>query len=202
MKKFKNNQVNHIMWEEAKTHGLSEEKFARIMQNADFEKRASIIIGGYLHSLFEMAEEYATPLDLTYDSVKDLASGLAVLYSVQRNNYSEEENQAIVAKTISVYLTLLCANVHDCKIRFENKIAPLMLVDKRDATFDNTWGGVSVYTGTEKEVDFYNVGFDCVKGWTTEYDGFFICMQPAIKAFKEATGDDLAEYGLDDILMQ
>lgn len=160
------------------------------------------IIGGYLFSLLEIAQMAGEKLDLTYDTIKNIYKVLGYMYMAESETYPPDENRTIVGKTVAVYMMALCANVHNCEINYENVVSPLMAKETMRALMTNTWSGITAQVGKLEQIDFYTVGVDSVlENPIPPHNGFVVDFTGPIEAYKKATGDDLRQYGLEEIVM-
>ena len=135
--------------------------------------------------------------------MKNFSAGLAALYLTQQKlNFESKRNAIVVGKTISVYLTLLCVNEEGGRLKYENGNSPLLTQEAAAELHSRSYAGISVSTGTERIINFFDAGQRCVFGHDMEVEGgLFVAMTPAIRAYKRATGVDLAEYGLMDTVI-
>ena len=172
-------------------------------KKASAEECGNAIIGGYLTTFLGVAEENRIALDLTYGTLKNFSAGLASLYLTQQKlNFESKRNAIVVGKTISVYLTLLCVNEEGGRLKYENGNSPLLTQEAAAELHSRSYAGISVSTGTERIINFFDAGQRCVFGHDMEVEGgLFVAMAPAIRAYKRATGVDLAEYGLGDVMI-
>lgn len=150
-----------------------------------------------------VAEENGIVLDLTYGTMKNFSAGITALYREQQKlNCEPKRNAIVIGKTISVYLTLLCVNEEGSKLEYVNGNSTLLTQEKAAELHSRSYAGISVFTGSERIINFFNAGQRCVFGHDMEIEGgLFVAMTPAIRAYKRATGVDLAEYGLGDVMI-
>ena len=172
-------------------------------KKASTEECGNAIIGGYLTTFLGVAEENGIALDLTYGTLKNFSAGLAALYLKQQKlNYESKRNAIVVGKTISVYLTLLCVNEEGGRLKYENGNSPLLTQEAAAELHSRSYAGISVFTGTERIINFFGAGKRCVFRHDTEVkDDLFVPMTPAIRAYKCAVGVDLTKYGFGDVMI-
>lgn len=172
-------------------------------KTASTEEIGNAIIGGYLMTFLAVAEENGIAFDLTYGTMKNFSAGLAALYLKQQKlNYGSKRNAIVVGKTISVYLTLLCVNEEGGRLEYVNGNSTLLTQEAAAELHSRSYAGISVFTGTERIINFFDAGQRCVFGHDREVEGgLFVAMTPAIRAYKRATGVDLAKYGLGDVMI-
>lgn len=201
--KFTNETIIKIMQLCEDNSNLSVREQEDWFKKASTEECGNAIIGGYLTTFLGVAEENGIILDLTYSTMKNFSAGLTALYMKQQKlNYGSKRNAIVVGKTISVYLTLLCVNEEGSKLEYENGNSPLLTQEAAAELHSKSYAGISVSTGTERIINFFDAGQRCVFGHDMEVEGgLFVAMTPAIRAYKRATGVDLAEYGLMDTVI-
>ena len=148
---------------------------------------------GYLSSLIEVAEypEVNLKLDLTYETVENLPNAIAYEFLVGMNSgYSLAENIEIAEKTIATYLTLLAMNEHQ------------LTYTVRDEEFDpknpgKNFTGISVIVNKMFiQCNFLEAAHGCLKYKANEIT---VLVSNVCKAYKNLTGVDLKEFGLDDL---
>ena len=172
-------------------------------KTASTEEIGNAIIGGYLMTFLAVAEENGIAFDLTYGTMKNFSAGITALYREQQKlNYEPKRNAVVIGKTISVYLTLLCVNEEGGRLEYVNGNSTLLTQEAAAELHSRSYAGISVFTGTERIINFFDAGQRCVFGHDMEVEGgLFVAMAPAIRAYKRATGVDLAEYGLGDVMI-
>ena len=118
---IKNQQIKDAVAFE-KTHKISKLSVidgAKIYEKASTQEKGLSVLLGYVSSYVEIANipDINLPLDLTYNTVGNLATALCYLFMIGRNShYKDAQNIEILEKTIAAYLYFLAANEHDIKI--------------------------------------------------------------------------------------
>ena len=101
-----------------------------------------------------------------------------------------------------MYLTLLCVNEEGGRLEYVNGNSTLLTQEETAELHSRSYAGISVFTGSERIINFFGAGQRCVFGHDMEVEGgLFVAMTPAIRAYKRATGVDLAEYGLGNVMI-
>ena len=182
-----------------------ENKWEKLCSEYSQEELGFDTLFGYIVSLFSAADRNNIALNLTYESLRHLPAALNALFRDQKQIYSDNMNKEIIGKTIGAYFNLLCANETGCSIEIEK------VPDRKDRDIDDamraflmerTWVGCRILTGTLKRVDFRGAGLDCLNFAPFEVeDGAFVDMTPIIDLYKEATGVDLNDYDIANVII-
>ena len=148
---------------------------------------------GYLSSLLEVAEfpEVNLKLDLTYGTIENLPGAIAYEFMVGMNSgYSSAENIEIAEKTIATYLTLVAMNEH--KLTYTVKVGEF---DAKNPSKNFT--GISVMVNNIlAQYDFLDAAHGCLQYKANEIT---VLVSDVCIAYKNLTGVDLKEIGLDDM---
>ena len=116
---------------------------------------------------------------------------LRSLYMLQKPSYTREKNASIIGKTIGAVMYGLAMNEHGYSLTVEKgKKGPL-------------WADLfTIYIDGLQKVDFLVPALQTVNSsLIVMQEGLFIDMTPVIKAYQTATGIDLAEHGLANIMI-
>ena len=163
-------------------------KHQELMKRMTMEQRAYKFIMGYLHSITRALESKSDTmkLDLTYETVENMYTGLGALFQWQKHQKVQTEmNIQIIEKSIAAYLILLAINEHN---------AAISVTPKKQL---GGWSGCDiVLEKSGKKVDFLKdiTGKVYFKGGK-----LIIYMKQLMATYKDFTGKDLAECGIDDI---
>ena len=153
------------------------------------------MIGGYWYSL--LSEAMMTRLssdqwiDFTYDTIGRLTYPLTALYMLQRDHYTEEKNKELIGKTLAAVMYGLAMNEHNYKLKAEKGRKNPLWAD-----------GLNIYIVGRKRVDFLSPALQAVNSSLLFIQtGIMINMTPLIEAYKMATGIDLGQYGVGNIII-
>ena len=156
---------------------------------------------GYLDSLLEICENGKVEFDLTYNTINNLGTGLAMLYQVQKKSYDQIKNADIIAKTLATVLSYLAINEHGCWFRTTSYLAQ---VKAGKAPKQSLWADVlSISVGRKsKYVDFLATAkLSVTAGSIMSPNGLSLQFAPIIAEYKKLTGVDIAEHGITNIFM-
>lgn len=156
---------------------------------------------GYLDSFLEICENGKVEFDLTYNTIKNLGTGLAMLYQVQKKSYDQPKNTDIIAKTLAAVLSYLAINEHSCWFRTTSYLAQ---VKAGKAPKQALWADVlSISVGRKnKYVDFLTTAKSSVTaGSIMSPNGLSLQIAPIVTEYKKLTGVDLVEHGVTNIFM-
>ena len=159
------------------------------------------ILYGYLDSFLEICENGKVEFDLTYNTIKNLGTGLAMLYQVQKKSYNQQKNVDIIAKTLAAVLSYLAINEHGCWFRASSYLAQ---VKAGKAPKQPLWADVlSISVGRKnKYMDLLAAAKESViPGSVMSPNGLSIQPATIIAEYKKLTGVDLAEYGIANVFM-
>ena len=170
----------------------------KIVKSMSMEQIGMNILWGYVSSLAEIAEDdYVNlELDLTYDTVKNLALAAAYEFVAGSNpasGYSQKQNIETAEKTIAAYLMFLSINDDNCELHItEQKTFP-----EEGFTVTNKWSVVDIYVISDlRKFDFLEAIHGDV---TVSGNELIVNMENIMSVYKQATRKDLAEYGVDSI---
>ena len=90
-------------------------------------------------------------------------------------------------------MTLLCVNDEGSKLEYVNGNSTLLTQEETAELHSRSYAGISVFTGSERIINFFGSGQRCVFGHDMEVEGGVL--------YKRATGVDLAKYGLGDVMI-
>ena len=156
---------------------------------------------GYLDSFLEICENGKVEFDLTYNTINNLGTGLAMLYQVQKKSYDQPKNTDIIAKTLATVLSYLAINEHGCWFRSSSYLAQ---VKAGKALKQPLWADVlSISVGRKnKYVDFLAVAKESVKpGSVMSPNGLSLQFVPIVAEYKKLTGVDIMEHGVTNMFM-
>ena len=156
---------------------------------------------GYLDSFLEICENGNVEFDLTYNTINNLGTGLAMLYQVQKKSYDQLKNTDIIAKTLASVLSYLAINEHGCWFRTTSYLAQ---VKAGKAPKQPLWADVlSIAVGRKnKYMDLLAAAKEAVTpGSVMSPNGLSIQPVAIIAEYKKLTGVDLAEYGVVNMFM-
>ena len=193
---FKNPKIEEMIDENRRFMELSDAEQQHFMKTAAIKQVGETFIGGYWTSFFDamflLEQKYW--MDMTYETLENLPYVLNSLYKLQTEGYSHSENMEILAKTVAAYLYGLAMNEHGCRLIISEPSALLMNDPSNQPPL---WADmISIRTGISRELDFLEPALQALqRGKNT------IALSPVIKAYKRATGVDLAQYNLKDILI-
>ena len=154
---------------------------------------AMCFVVGYISSLIEVAEypEVNLKLDLTYETIENLPDAIAYEFMVGMNSgYSLNENIEIAEKTIASYLTFVAMNEHQ------------LAYTVKEGTLDpknpgKNFTGISVMVNNMlAQCNFLEAAHGCLQYKENEIT---VLVSDVCKAYKNLTGVDLKEFGLDDL---
>ena len=167
---------------------LNRAEASEAYNNLTNTEKALAILWGYVSSLIEHSElpEINAPLDLTYNTVKNLPRLAGCEFGGCRNKGdSEAECMDVAAKAIASYLYFLAANEHNTKIRVD------------EYPYTGKWADYFEIStqGTFIKVDFLSD----MKGQIVAIEDNIleIYMDNVINSYKTITGINLKEYGVD-----
>ena len=156
---------------------------------------------GYLDSFLEICENGKVEFDLTYNTIKNLGTGLALLYQVQKKSYDQLKNTDIIAKTLAAVLSYLAINEHGCWFRTTSYLAQ---VKAGKAPKQPLWADVlSIAVGRKnKYTDLLAAAKESViPGSVMSPNGLSIQPAVIVTEYKKLTGVDLVEHGIANIFM-
>ena len=156
---------------------------------------------GYLDSFMEICENSKIEFDLTYNTIKNLGTGLALLYQVQKKSYDQPKNTDIIAKTLAAVLSYLAINEHGCWFRTTSYLAQ---VKACKAPKQALWADVlSISVGRKnKYVDFLATAKSSVTaGSIMSPNGSSLQFAPIVTEYKKLTGIDLVGHGITNMFM-
>ena len=156
---------------------------------------------GYLDSFLEICENGKIEFDLTYNTINNLGTGLAMLYQVQKKSYDQPKNADIIAKTLATVLSYLAINEHGCWFRTTSYLAQ---VKAGKAPKQPLWADVlSISVGRKnKYVDFLAAAKSSVTaGSIMSPNGLSLQLAPIVTEYKKLTGGDLVEHGITNMFM-
>ena len=64
----------------------------------------------------------------------------------------------------------------------------------------HSWAGITAYAGKNKIVDFFDAGQKCVEKQDGPF-GLAVLFSNIIRLYKKATGLDLSQYGIHDVIL-
>ncbi len=151
------------------------------------------IIGAYSAELIVAAEEARVPLDLTFETVRNIPEALSSLYVKQFNmGIADPRNKELTCRALAAYMDLLVINnFDDCSIdarRYPNK--------NNEASPERWTGFLALILDGKKNSDmlpFVWKGADL--GGEVE-NGFTVDIAPLVEGFKKLTGVRLSDEGL------
>lgn len=159
------------------------------------------ILYGFLDSFLEICEAHNIEIDLTYDTAKNINTGLIALFSFQKKHYEHSKNVDIVARTLASVLSYLAINEHGCWFRTTSY---LKQVQAGKAPNRPLWAGVdSISVGRKnKYVDFLPCCKEAVSPGTILIpNGLTLKIDPVLAEYKKVTGVDLTEYGFANLFI-
>ena len=196
---FKNPEIEEMLEENIKYVTGEQE----VVDRGDLQNFKDIL-SGFWFSLLNDAMMLKLPkedwIDFTYETIGKLPKALASLYRLQKNGYSEAENADAIGRTIAATMYGLAMNEHGCELKVTRKRTVLT---PPDAVMPPLWAEcLYAETGIKNKVDFLEPSLKAVMNpFISMEKGLFIAMTPVIKAYKQATGVDLREYGLGDMMI-
>ena len=168
----------------------------RRQRGKSIQEQGEDIIGGYWYTLLGEAMMARLRnrkwIDFTYDTIGKLPYSLISLYQLQKaNGYSRVRNATALGKTIGAVLYGLAMNEHGYALIVEKgKKEPL-------------WADLfNIYIDGLQKVDFLAPALQSVNAsLIVMQKGLSVNMAPVIKAYQTATGVDLTEHGLANIMI-
>lgn len=157
------------------------------------------IMYGFLTSFLEICEMHNLEFDLTYDTVKNLNTGLVALYSIQKNSYEPTANRNIIAKTLASVLSFIAINEHDYWFRTTSYLKQIQSGKVIDRPL---WADMDSYAvGKKKFLDLLPCCIEAVKPGLFVATGMSLNIDPIVEEYKELTGIDLTEYGFGNLFV-
>ncbi len=161
------------------------------------------VAGAFISDLFSDSAKSDTPLDLSYDTIKELTACAACVYNhnINVNGMEPAHAKRLFCRMIAAYLIYLCANEHDCKLDVRKLTsAPSPSEDEK------YWAScLEIKIGNKSKVNFLVAaieGMKCTgtKNMLTGQEWYSVA--PLVEAYKKATGADLAEMGFCDVVLR
>ena len=148
----------------------------------------------FFETLTGVAQGSGIPLDLTYRTVHFLPVAMETLYGFQKKNGAQDlKTLQSMPKYLAAYLTILAMNEHNCwfKIKsFPQGRQGLPLWSDR----------YSIMTGKKRSLDLLPACTEALTfGTLLSKNGFTLRMEPVVDAYREITGVDLSELGLQNL---
>ena len=171
--------------------------------NLGIHALAQNITGAFISDLFGEATQNNIPLDLSYDTVKELTSCAARVYThnINVNGLEPAEAKRLFCRMIAAYLIYLCANEHNCKldVRKLNELPALSEDEKYWSSY------LEIRIGNKSKVNFLvaaieGMKFSALKKTITGQEWFSV--EPLVEAYQKATGVNLAEKGFCDVALK
>ena len=171
--------------------------------NLGIHALAQSITGAFISDLFGEATQNNIPLDLSYDTVKELTACAARVYThnINVNGMEPAEAKRLFCRMIAAYLIYLCANEHGCKLDVRKlSSAPSLAEDEK------YWSScLEIRIGNKTKVNFLvaaieGMKFSALKKTITGQEWFSV--EPLVEAYQKATGVNLAEKGFCDVALK
>ena len=159
------------------------------------------ILYGFLDSFLEICEMHNIEIDLTYDTAKNINTGLIALFSFQKKHYEHSKNVDIVARTLASVLSYLAINEHGYWFRTTSYIKQ---VQAGKVPNQPLWAGIdSISVGRKnKYIDFLPCCKEAVSPGTILIpNGLTLKIDPVLAEYKKVTGVDLTEYGFANLFI-
>lgn len=161
------------------------------------------ITGAFVSDLLTESADTDVPLELTYDTVKELTACAARLYTynISVNGMEIAHAKSLFCRMIAAYLIYLCANEHGCKLDVSKLAsAPSPSEDEK------YWAScIEIRIGNKSKVNFLvaaieGMKFSSLRKSVTGQEWYSVA--PLVEAYKKATGADLAEMGFCDVVLR
>lgn len=196
---FKNPRVEELLEikrRETLQYGLSTPEAMKQLTKKTMQEQGESIIVGYWFSLLEeaMMERLRMRkwIDFSYETIERLPYSLISLYMLQKaEGYTRERNTNVIGKTIGAVMYGLAMNEHGYSFTVKKgKKGPM-------------WGDFfSISVDGIQKVDFLYPALQTVSSsQIIMQKGAFVDMNPIIRAYQIATGIDLSEHGLGNIVI-
>lgn len=159
------------------------------------------ILYGFLDSFLEICEMHNIEIDLTYDTAKNINTGLIALFSFQKKHYEHSKNVDIVARTLASVLSYLAINEHGYWFRTTSYIKQVQAGKVPNRPL---WAGIdSISVGRKnKYIDFLPCCKEAVSPGTILIpNGLTLKIDPVLAEYKKVTGVDLTEYGFANLFI-
>ena len=193
--------VNEEALEIVKLGEMSQEEVSQYYEKNRNNDAASLkaIIGAYAGELITAAEEANVKLDLTYDTVSNIAPALIMLYNKQyKGEYENQRNKIVTCRTLAAYIVLLIINLYtDCHFdvtRYANR---------KNETRPELWADTMMLKlDHKKNSDILPFVWQGANRSPVDLeDGFILDITPLVEGYKRLTGEDLVEKGLCNIIL-
>lgn len=150
---------------------------------------------GYASDFIDLSEECTSGLDMTYDTVKNIASTLPHVYQylLKEEEMTPARARLDMSKKLASYLMVLACNMHECTIRLHKPSARV----QQEQNPDFVWAKCLTMTiGTKQQVDLLPVCIKAFKAANEAGEGFVFEPRAIAAKYKRAMGEDLLRYGL------
>lgn len=183
---------------------MSPEEMVRYQREHSDDVVATVkaIIGSYAGELILAASVAEVPLDLSYDTIKNIPASLSMLYKLQqKQGFIDSRNKIVICRTLAAYISLLIINNFDgCSIdanvhaNKRNTTRPEMWAERIVMKLDKkknsdllpyVWEGANMADKDEEKIE----------------NGFVLKIKPLVDEYKDLTGDDLTDEGLTDMTL-
>jgi hypothetical protein len=179
--------------------GNNDETIRYIASNIRSEEDAiKLIFSGYLDAMENGAKLAKVDLDMTYETAQNLMPSVIMLAHLQKEQeYDNQKNAELVAKTLAAYLTMLAINNHKVKVAVGAK-ANRLKENRPEYWSDKFY--LRLNNKTESDLLPYIVAG--INASPIEVDnGFTLEISPLLGAYRRITGVDLQEYGFVNLVI-
>ena len=196
---FKNIRIEELIesWRQETTqYGLFTPEAKKLWAEKTIQDEGETIIAGYWVSLLveAMMDRLRTRkwIDFTYETIERLPYSLISLYMLQKTwGYSRDRNASVIGKTIGAVMYGLAMNEHGYALAVEKGKKEPLWADR-----------INIYIDGIQKVDFLAPALQTVNSsLIVMQEGLFVDMTPVIGAYQTATGVDLSEHGLANIMI-
>ena len=176
---IKNEKVNKLT-------NINKDQIEKIVEsimcgNPNTEDIFSSVVVSYYDSMLELSVQMEQPLDLTYNSVKNIVP------VVMKGAFIWGEEA--IKKSLTAYLFFLCLNENDCNY--------FLYYNLLDMGKNDTFSGVKLFVGQPEKYNLLDCVNDAVKVNLVKQT-CVIDYKKIIKIYKSICGIDLSEFGFGD----
>ena len=156
------------------------------------------VFSGYLDAMESGAKLAKVDLDMTYETAQNLMPSIIMLAHLQKaQEYDNQKNAELVAKTLAAYLTMLAINNHKVKVSVGAKANRLK--ENRPEYWSDKY---YLRLNNKKESDLLPYIVAGINSSPIEVDnGFNLEISPLRGAYRRITGVDLLEYGFANLVI-
>ncbi len=156
------------------------------------------VFSGYLDAMESGAKLAKVDLDMTYETAQNLMPSIIMLAHLQKaQEYDNQKNAELVAKTLAAYLTMLAVNNHKVKVGVRAK------ANRWQESRPEYWSDkYFLRLNYKKESDLLPYAVAGINSSPIEIDnGFTLEISPLLEAYQRLTSVDLQKYGLANLIV-